>query len=482
MMKKTKLKMHLRWLVPVFIFFCALIVIISTFKTDIHKKAVETKELELALAITDELQNVDLSISRALSYVESSSKAMSFYGMEYNINQIKVLMNNIVDNTDATEVYICNSEGIGYDSHGNEIFLGEENFFDEVVSEYSRGGTGMVRTATEFTFDDKDVMLVSHVIFEKKEKGFLLAKLPVETLYEKFFMDHYLLDQLAVVTLDGQIISIMKRDRVDGASTLFWDMLPTGLTREAIKLSFSQKYNYMSEVPEYGYVVVIPFKNAGGGVVALVNYDQMKNMTSDENRIFLGLAGKIAAASVVLLLMILLSNYISDIIEEAIRKKKLAEIETDPVTGLLTKTSAQQQIKEHIDDPESNGGLLFLIGIEGVKKDSETDMKIADSRRLEFAKALCAHFRSSDIVARAGDDKYLVFLKDVRADKDVRKQTDEMQMFLHDTEINDDKMRISARAGAALYPGNGKTVVELMKSAEDAYVRSKEAGSGRLAF
>lgn len=481
-MKKTKLKTHLRWLVPVFIFFCALIVIISTFKTDIHKKAVETKELELALAITDELQNVDLSISRALSYVESSSKAMSFYGMEYNFNQIKVLMNNIVDNTDATEVYICNSEGIGYDSHGNEIFLGEESFFDEVVSEYSRGGTGMVRTATDADSDDKEVMLVSHVVFEKKEKGFLLAKLPVETLYEKFFMDKYLLDQLAVVTLDGQIISIMKRNTIDGETDSFWDLLPSGLTREAIKLSFSQKYNYMSEVPEYGYVVVIPFKNTGGGVVALVNYDQMKIMTSDENRIFLGLAGKIAAASVVLLLMILLSNYISDIIEEAIRKKKLAEIETDPVTGLLTKTSAQQQIKEHIDDPESNGGLLFLIGIEGVKKDSETDMKIADSRRLEFAKALCAHFRSSDIVARAGDDKYLVFLKDVRADKDVRKQTDEMQMFLHDTEINDDKMRISARAGAALYPGNGKTVVELMKSAEDAYVRSKEAGSGRLAF
>lgn len=481
-MKKKNLKKHLRWLVPVLIFFCALVAVIATFKKDIHQKAVEARETELILAITDEMQNVDLSIARALSFVEASAKAMSFYGMEYNINQIKVIMKNIVDSTDVTDVYICNLEGAGYDVHGKDIFLGDESFFDEVVSEYSRGGTGMVRSSMDVNKDDKEVILVSRVTFEKKEKGFILAKLPVETLYEKMFAERYLLDQLAIVTLDGQILSLMKRDDTDETASSFWEMLPYGLSRDTIKLSLSQKSVYRQEVEDYGYAVVIPFKNTGGGVVALMNYDQMREMTSDENRLFMRLAGRVAGASVILLILILLANYVSDAMEDMLRKKKLSELDMDPATGLFTKTSAKQQIKAQLENPENNGGLLFLIGIEGVKKDSELDLKMADSRRLSFAKALSSNFRASDIVARAGDDRYLVFLKNIRADKDVRKQTDEMQMFLHDAEIDDGKMQISVHAGAALYPNNGNTVDELLKSAEDAYERSKEAGSGRLSF
>ena len=483
MMKKTRIKTHLRWLVPVFIYFIVLAIVLVIFKNDIRKKAVVTKETEIAHAIHDEIADIDLSIKGAMSYVEASSKAMSFYALEYNNNQIIVLLKNIMDNTDATEVYVCDSDGVGYDNEGKEISLSEYGFFEEIVAEYSRGGSGMVRPDDADGERAKEVLLVSQVTFEKKEHGYLIARLPIEDLSDRIFMDKYLVEAVAIVTMDGYVISMTGERAYDEAMEQdFWEMLPEGLSRNTIKLSISQKNEYMSEIPGYGYVVLLPMKTTNGGVVALIRYDQMKAMTKDVSEAFISLTVKIISLSILLVIMVFVSYYLSDVIEARIIQKKLSAIEIDPATGLLTRTSAEQQIKAHIEDPSGNGGLLFLIGIEGIKKETELDIKIADARRHAFAKALGANFRASDIVARVGDDRYIVFLKNVSADKDVRKQTDEMQMFLHDVEINDEKEKISAHAGAALYPENGKTVQELINSAQEAYERSKMAGVGRLSF
>ncbi len=483
-MKKSKIRSHLRWLIPIVIYICMLAAVLVTFKNDIHKKAVDRKQQEISLAICSELQDIDLSLSRAMSYVESTSKALSFYAMEYNQGQVEVLLKNIIDNTNVSAAYVCDYDGNGYDERGTAVSLGEKRFFADITQEYSRGGSGMVRPDETSEEGDKEVLLVSHVTFDKKEGGYLIAKLPIESLSDKIFMDKYPVEEAAVVTLDGQIISRTVRAGLEDGDepTLFWDILPMGLSRDTIKLSISQKNSYMAEVPNYGYVLVLPLREAGGGAVVLIRYEQMKYITSDENTMFLSFAVKILVISLFLLLMIIAANIISDILEDKLRQKRLSGIEIDPATGLLTKTSAEQQIKQHIENPDSNGGLLFIIGIEGVKKDTEMDIKIADARRHAFAKALSSNFRASDILARVGDDSYMVFLRNVRSDKDVRKQTDEMQMFLHDVEHNDDEGAINAHAGAALCPDNGRTVGELIDSAKAAYERSKEAGAGRLSF
>ena len=46
----------------------------------------------------------------------------------------------------------------------------------------------------------------------------------------------------------------------------------------------------------------------------------------------------------------------------------------------------------------------------------------------------------------------------------------------------DDELEIAACAGAALYPDGGKTVVEVIASAEEALKRSMAEGKGRLSF
>ena len=482
-MKKTDLRSHLRWLLPVIIYFCLLAVILVTLQNDIYSKAVEAKEVEIAHAIHGELEGIDLSIQRAMSYVEASSKTMSFYALAYNYNQIRTLLKNIVENTDITEAYVCDYSGTGYDEQGKEISLSDKPYYGEIQKEYSRGGSGIVRSDETDENGYREVVIVSQFYFEKKEQGFLIAKLPVESFSDKVFMDIVLVEEVAIVTLNGNIItSTGERTEAGASDAVFWEYLPEGLSRDTIKLCISQKNEYKSEVPGYGYVIIHPMKQSNSAVVALIRYDQMHEMTKGYMEMFISLVVRIISLSLLLLLMVVVSNYIFEAVENKMLQKRLSEVEIDPATGLLIRSAAERQIKAHVESPDTNGGLLFFIGIEGVKKESEMDIKIADARRNTFAKELCANFRASDILARVGDDRYVVFLKGVHADKDVRKQTDEMQMFLHDMEINDEESRISAHAGAALYPENGKTAKELMDSAMAAYERSKEDGMGRLSF
>ena len=79
-------------------------------------------------------------------------------------------------------------------------------------------------------------------------------------------------------------------------------------------------------------------------------------------------------------------------------------------------------------------------------------------------------------------DMFLVFLKDIYEQKDVRKHTDEMQLFLHDTRFFDDDKEVTVNAGAAFYPDNGKTVPDVLAAAEKALERSAAVGKGILSF
>ena len=106
----------------------------------------------------------------------------------------------------------------------------------------------------------------------------------------------------------------------------------------------------------------------------------------------------------------------------------------------------------------------------------------ADEKIKEFASTLYSRFRATDIVARFTNDRFMVFLKDIYDQKDVRKQADEMQMFLHDSRFIDADREVTVNAGAAIYPDNGRNVPDVVVSAEKALERSKTVGRGILSF
>ncbi len=482
-MRKIKNRSHLRWLVPLFIFFVLLGFFLFEYKKEIHERAITAKETEMVLAIEQELQVIDISLANASSCLLASSNAISEYHLQYNRNQILDILNNIVSSTDATKAMICGLDGLGYDNEDWDVYLADETYFEEILSEYSKGGLGMVLPDDYGEGDDKEVLLVCHVAFEKKEDGVIVVKVPVMSLSDSLFMDRFMADNFAVITLDGIVLATTRgqHENVSEGRTSFWNQLPIGISKDTIKLNISQKNVYMGRIKDYGYILVIPMRVPAGGAVVLIRDDQMEIMIATEELDFRDLLVKIGVLIAALLLMVLFAHVISDLIEVKIREKKLSQNETDPVTGLITRTAAEAEIQNYMDNPDNKGGLLFFVGIEGVSTVTDLDRAIIDSRRKEFAKTLSKNFRATDILARIGDDRYLVFLKGVHEDKDVRKQTDEMQMFLHDLRVDTSEIGY-AHAGAALFPENGKDVKELMESCEEALERSKEVGRGKLSF
>ena len=129
---------HLRWLIPIVLYFIAVAVILSMYRGIIYRRAATAKLTEMALTIGEEVRDRDIVMNEAMSAMTMSGKAMSLYVMNYNDNQIQTLLKDIVDETELTNAIVCDEEGNGYDYLGKDISIGSEEYFPTINSEYSK--------------------------------------------------------------------------------------------------------------------------------------------------------------------------------------------------------------------------------------------------------------------------------------------------------------------------------------------------------
>ncbi len=479
-MKKT----HLRWILPLIIYVTLLVVVLFGGRDIVFKRASSAKQAQIALAMDDAVHEIDITITRSMAALGMCGDAISLYSLNYNNNQIQNLLMTLVEENELDYAYVCDENGVGYDCEGGDVSVSKESYFQKMVSEYSRGGMGMLLGDTPDGHIVTECYIVAGVSFGKKDRGYLVATLPVHTLSDQIYRDRFILDKMALITLNGDILAegMAFGDR-ENSSNSFWDQLPRQVSKDTIKLSISQKKTYMSEAPGYGYVIVSPFTTANGGAVALVQRDAMRVMVRDDLSEFYMVLLKILLLTVLLVLMVVAAHHLGDYFGRKIIDKKYHDREIDQLTGLVTRDSAIREITEYIEESGENRGLMFVLNLP----DAEAGRKVrgdafVDEKIKEFARLIHENFRSSDVVARYDENKFLIFLKDISQQKDIRKQTDHMQMFLHDTRFYDDELEIAACAGAALYPDGGKTVVEVIASAEEALKRSMAEGKGRLSF
>jgi diguanylate cyclase (GGDEF)-like protein len=239
----------------------------------------------------------------------------------------------------------------------------------------------------------------------------------------------------------------------------------------------------MGTVEDYGYAIVSPYCSAGGGAVILIRESAMEIMVKDTMDTYNSEAFKLIVASAFLIVLVIITYYLSDLIEKALRKKKYAAHDLDELTGLLSKQSAIVEIKGYSESGENKKGLLFMLELRDASETrNQKGDAFADEKIKEFANSLFGRYRSTDVVARYSDDRFLVFLKGIGDQKDIRKQTDEMQLFLHDSRFFDADRELTVNAGAAVYPDNGRNAPDIITAAERALERSKTIGKGILSF
>ena len=476
-------KTNLRWIVPLLIYYVVLTVLLVSYRNYYYSHVVRQKEIEMAFAVEKEIDSIDYSFGQALTSVYEAGTALSLYAFRYNRNQIELLLNRLITDTDISDICVCDLEGNGYDYHGKDVRLQDEDFFSEVTEEYSRGGIGIVFPDTPED-QEAEVYIVNGISFNKKERGYIIASIPVVSVAEHIFSKKFEADMIAVVTIDGKILAVDSgNEELIDANRNLYDILPKGTAYDNIKLSISQKSIYYADAPGYGYLIVLPFDTMGGGAVVLLDYDDMRLMANREMLSFKYLVLAIIVASVLRPVLVFIANALGDFIQKKRLEKRSSVVDRDVITGLLTSRAAVKCIDEYLEESDNPKGMLFAltINLSEIQKAKES-FELQPERIKEFADSLTGGFRSTDIIARTGDNEFMVFLRNLGEDKDVRRQTDHMQMFLHDSRMMDEGTEVCVNAGAAICRGSGTAASELMAQAREALERSMEEGPGRLSF
>ena len=176
----------------------------------------------------------------------------------------------------------------------------------------------------------------------------------------------------------------------------------------------------------------------------------------------------------------------------ALRERKAAEEKIDYIalhdslTGLPNQQLAAERFlhaKAFADREHSKVALLF-IDLDGFKTINDSlGHAVGDGLIREVAQRLRDSVREIDTICRRGGDEFLAVLTDL-ADPDATAPilVKQMERLLEPMEIAGHELHTSASIGVAIYPDDGRDFDTLLKLAETAMYRAKDAGRNTYRF
>lgn len=172
-----------------------------------------------------------------------------------------------------------------------------------------------------------------------------------------------------------------------------------------------------------------------------------------------------------------------------IHSRKLAEREleqaasTDPLTGLLNRAVAQQQIQEYLTTAGSEGvHAVYMIDLDDFKQVNDTfGHQEGDAVLKAMAQGIRGCFRETDIVARIGGDEFFVFAKNM-PEQNAIVRAEQLLRMAQETCAGNASVNISISVGVSMYPRDGRTLDELYAKADGALYKAKGLGKNRAAF
>lgn len=168
-------------------------------------------------------------------------------------------------------------------------------------------------------------------------------------------------------------------------------------------------------------------------------------------------------------------------LEQSVREKTI-EANQDGLTGLANRRSVKVLLSESLDKVKIDSKktlVVIFIDLNGFKLINDTHgHTIGDKVLTIIARRLELAVRKSDTVARLGGDEYLIGL--LMKKNNLSKLDGVIEKFAEvisaPIRINGLKLSVSGSLGVAIYPDQGKTVNELIDSADKKMYLSKYEG------
>ncbi|WP_025691792.1 EAL domain-containing protein [Paenibacillus zanthoxyli] len=152
----------------------------------------------------------------------------------------------------------------------------------------------------------------------------------------------------------------------------------------------------------------------------------------------------------------------------------------DSLSHLPNRLCLLETMEKYFQLPGRSAALLFV--------DTDNFKYINDTMGHKFGDILIRQVserlqsivvRNGSMLSRLGGDEFVVFLKDVEEHKEVLELAEQLlSEFRRPFEIGESSVYVSASIGISFYPKDGNTTEEILKNADVAMYRAKEAGKG----
>ena len=233
------------------------------------------------------------------------------------------------------------------------------------------------------------------------------------------------------------------------------------------------------------YMCHQPIGKTGASIIVTVQDGQINRSIIEENQDTRNMIIKVLfsiGVFVALIIIIYIINRVSFTKESQELQNKA---ETDLLTELLNKISTENKIKEYLDgDGKDKTSLMCVLDIDNFKKINDTmGHAFGDEVLATLGKRIRTEFRVTDIIGRTGGDEFIIFLKDLKDDSVIERESGRVAGFFKDFTVGTyTKYSPTASIGAAIYPRDGSDYESMYKAADTALYKAKKRGKNQLAF
>ncbi len=158
----------------------------------------------------------------------------------------------------------------------------------------------------------------------------------------------------------------------------------------------------------------------------------------------------------------------------------------DPLTGLPNRSLCNDRLNMAVAQARRNQRQLavMLLDLDRFKEINDTlGHRMGDSLLLGVAQRLTGLLRRSDTVARIGGDEFILISTGIAGSRDAANLARKiLKTFKAPFTCEDREVWITASIGLALYPAHGRDIDTLVKHADVAMYRAKQAGRNDYRF
>lgn len=177
----------------------------------------------------------------------------------------------------------------------------------------------------------------------------------------------------------------------------------------------------------------------------------------------------------------------ADISEEKITSadQEFTNGRTDAATNLYNRTATENKIKSYLFDEGSTGSHALIVAeVCGYDKlVTNLGKGFATEVLKETAENVREFFRDTDIIGRVSGDQFVIFVKGISSVEKLIDKADRIcNVIDHTYKYGDGNIHLQGKIGVSMYPNDGRTYDELLKSATSALYFAKHSIEKSTAF